>query len=113
MYVSRPVRALREDPTPGESASLLLRLGDADPGAVQTSVAECGGEVTAELAFETLSVVVPQEAVDELCDLGGLEAVETDAPLDVGAGDAGEDVEVPGDGGVDPPDDEDIDSADE
>jgi len=95
MYVSRPVRAVRDDPTPGESATLLLRLGDADPDAVRTAVDECGGEVTAELAFETLRVDVPQEAVPSICDLAGLDAVETDAPLDVGAGDAGEDVTVP------------------
>ncbi|WP_327052559.1 hypothetical protein [Halomicrococcus gelatinilyticus] len=112
MYVSRPVRAIRDDPTPGESATLLLRLGDADPDAVRATVDECGGAVTADLAFETLRVDVPEEAVASLCELDGLDAVETDAPLDVGAGDAGEDVDVP-DVDVDQPDDVDVDASDE
>lgn len=92
-YVSRPVRALRDRPTPGESATLVLRLGDADPGAVRDAVEERGGEVDAELAFDALRVVVPAEAVADVCELDGLDAVETDATLD--AGDAGEDVEPP------------------
>ena len=111
MYVSRPVRAIRDDPTPGESATLLLRFGDADPDAVRTAVDVCDGEVTADLAFETLRVEVPQTAVQSLCDLDGLAAVETDAPLDVGAGDAGEDVDVL-DADVDQPD-VDFDASDE
>ncbi|WP_227354058.1 hypothetical protein [Haladaptatus salinisoli] len=91
-YVSRPVRAIRDEPDPGESVTLLLRLADADAERVGASVESLGGEVDAELAFETLRAIVPEESVADLCELDGLDAVETAGTLD--AGDAGEDVEL-------------------
>ncbi|WP_458205160.1 hypothetical protein [Haladaptatus sp. NG-SE-30] len=93
-YISRPVRGIRDHPEPDESVALLLRLADADTEQVRARVESLDGEVDAELEFETLRVVVPEKSVAELCELDGLDAIETAATLDVGAGDAGEDVEL-------------------
>lgn len=94
MYVSRPVRAIRDDPAPGESVTLLLRLADdADPGAVAAAVREVGGAVERELRFGDLAVTVDHEAVAEVCDLDGLEAVETDSVHEMDLDGAGEDVD--------------------
>jgi len=54
-YLSHPVRAMRDDPISEESATLLLRLGDAD-----------AKEIAAR-------VVLPEPAVADLCELDGLE----------------------------------------
>lgn len=91
-YVSRPVRAMRDDPMPEESVTLLLRLGDANVETTTARVEDAGGDVDAELAFETLRVVVPEPSVADLCELDGLRAIETDATITIGGGDAGEDV---------------------
>ncbi len=94
-YVSHPVRAMRDDPIPDESATLLLRLTEeATTGTIADHVTDLGGEVDSELAFETLRVVVPETAVVDICELDGLDAIETDATIQIGGGDAGEDVEL-------------------
>jgi hypothetical protein len=101
MHAPRPVRAIRDDPTPEESVTVLLRLGDADEEngadapAVVAAVESLGGELDAELEFDTLRVVVPEAGVADLCDRDDLAAIETAATLEIGAGDAGEDVELP------------------
>ncbi|WP_458190466.1 hypothetical protein [Haladaptatus sp. NG-WS-4] len=93
-YVSRPVRSIRDEPRPDESVTLLLRLADASPERVGERVETLGGDVDAKLEFDTLRVVVPETSVADLCGFDGLDAIETAATLDVGAGDAGEDVEL-------------------
>lgn len=94
-YVSRPVRPVRDDPTDGETVRLLLRVADdAAVDDVADAVESLGGTVESELAFETLVVTVGEPQVAALCELDGLEAVETDGPLGVDAGDAGEDVDL-------------------
>lgn len=94
-YVSHPVRSMRDDPFPDESVTLLLRLVEgADSESVVARVTDLGGEVDAELEFETLRVVVPEPIVADICELDGLDAVETDATIQIGGGDAGEDVEL-------------------
>lgn len=94
MYVSRPVRAIRDDPVPGETVTLLLRLtDDAGPGAVAAAVREAGGTVERELRFGDLEVTVDHEAVAAVCDLDGLEAVETDSVHAIDLDGAGEDVD--------------------
>ncbi len=90
-YLTHPVRRMRDDPRASESAALVVRLGDADPKAVGDAVETLGGEVEAELAFESLRIVVPQEAVADLCELD-VEAIETAATLGIGSGDAEEDM---------------------
>lgn len=92
-YVSRPVRHVRDDPVPGETIRLLLRLAEgADEAAVAERVREAGGTVEASLAFDTLAVAVDHEQVADVCALDGLSAVETENTVRLDAGDAGEDV---------------------
>lgn len=45
-YVSRPVRAMRDDPMPEESVTLLLRLGDANVETTTTRVEDAGATLT-------------------------------------------------------------------
>ncbi|WP_049970256.1 hypothetical protein [Haladaptatus cibarius] len=92
-YLSHPVRRMRDDPR-DESVTLVLRLGDADPEGVESRVEALGGEVDAELAFESLRVVVPQESVADLCEIDDLDAIETAATLGIGSGDTEEDTEL-------------------
>lgn len=94
MYVSRPVRAIRDEPVPEESASLAVTVAD-DEGAaaIRETVADAGGEVVAERQFGTLVVTVPEPAVAALCDCPGIETVETTAAIGIEPGDAGEDLD--------------------
>lgn len=93
MYVSRAVREIRDDPIPGESVTLLLRLADdADPAAVAGAVRDHDGEVEEKLRFGDLKVTVAHAAVADICDLDGLRAVETDNVLTMDLDGAGEDV---------------------
>lgn len=93
MYVSRPVRKIRDDPIPGESVTLLLRLADdVDAGTVARAVRDRGGEVEEELQFGNLQVTVAHAAVTDICDLDGIRAVETDNVLTMDLDGAGEDV---------------------
>lgn len=94
MYVSRPVRAIREDPAPGETVRLLLRVADgADPEAVAAAAREAGATVEGDLGFGTLAVAADQADVGALCALDGLDAVETARTLEMDLDGAGEDVE--------------------
>ncbi|EFW93086.1 hypothetical protein ZOD2009_04462 [Haladaptatus paucihalophilus DX253] len=95
-YLSHPVRAIRDDPMSDESATLLLRLADASVETTTARVEDLGGEVLEELEFETLRVTLPEPAVADLCELDGLEAIETAATIEIGGGDAGEDVDLNG-----------------
>lgn len=93
-YVSHPVRHVRDDPDEGETIDLVVRVGDeADPGRVASALREAGGESVEERGFGALLVRVPQPAVADVCDLDGLESVETADTLAMDLDGAGEDVE--------------------
>ncbi|QLG63362.1 hypothetical protein [Halorarum salinum] len=92
MYLSHPVRRMREDPMAGEDVTLVVELGDRSAEELTATVESLGGEVEAELPFDSYRARLPQEAVDEFCELDGLAAVETANAVGYG-GDAGEDVE--------------------
>lgn len=95
MYVSRAVQSIREDPIPGEAVTLLVT--PADDTAIRPDLErvldDCGGRLEGELDFGTLAVTVPQETVDAVCEVDGVETVETDATLSVTLDGAGEDVD--------------------
>ena len=93
MYLSHPVRRLRDDPVDGETVTLLVRAAD-DEGveALADRLADVGS-VEDRLRFATVKVTVPQEAVAAVCDLPGIEAIETANTLAMDAEGAGEDVE--------------------
>ena len=97
MYVSRPVRAIRDDPVAGEVASLAVTVTD-DEGeaAVRETLGATGGELVAKRQFGTLVVEVPQAAVADLCRCSGIETVETTAAIGIEPGDAGEDLDPAG-----------------
>ncbi len=83
---------MRDDPIPGETATLVVELGDRDAEDFRGAVGDLGGTVEAELPFDSYRVALPEEAVSALCDLNGLAVVETVDAVGYG-GDAGEDVE--------------------
>lgn len=85
-YVSHPVRRIREEPVAGESVGLVVELAEADPEGFASRVEALGGEVERELPFRSYLVRIPETAVAALCDLPGLERVETANTLSI-AGD--------------------------
>lgn len=91
MYLSHPVRRLREEPIEGETVTLLVTASDA--AAVDDLVDRLGdlGTVEALLRFGTVRVTVPQPAVDAVCDLQGIDRVETANTLALDPEGAGED----------------------
>lgn len=93
MYVSPAVRSIRDDPIEGESVTLLLETDDdTSPDELAAAVRDVGGTVVEELPFETLEVRVGHDDVGAICDLGGIESVETSNTLAMDADGAGEDV---------------------
>ncbi|WP_237560456.1 hypothetical protein [Halolamina rubra] len=99
MYLSHPVRRMRDDP--GESTvGLVVELDDdADPEPLRETIAAADGEVVDDLDFGCWLVRLPEAGVDDLCSLEGVVRVETDATLergvdetvDAGAGEEGPD----------------------
>lgn len=84
MYLSHPVRRMRDDPGEGE-VSLVVELDDDAPASrLRTVVADTGGTVERELGFDCWLVEVPETAIPALCDLGATVRIETAATLDIG-----------------------------
>lgn len=79
MYVSHPVRRIRDDPIEGETVALVVTADadGADPETVRDRIEAVGGEVVAELPFGSLEVSAAQEDVDDVCEVSGLARVET------------------------------------
>ena len=76
----------------GEDVTLVVELGDCTAEELAVAVESLGGEVEAELPFDSYRVRLAQEAVDEFCELDGLAVVETEDAVGYG-GDSGEDME--------------------
>ncbi|QLH79695.1 hypothetical protein HZS55_21420 [Halosimplex rubrum] len=100
MYVSPAVRTIRDDPVEGESVTLLLELdGDAAVDDVAAAVEAAGATVKEELQFRTLKTTVAHERVGAVCEVDGIDHVETGNALGIdpdGAEGAGEDVRPDG-----------------
>jgi len=90
VYLSHPVRRIRESPAAAATVRLVVELGDATPAELERAVAAAGGTVREELGFDAWLVELPETGVDRLCRLDGVVGVETDATVSLG--DAGEDV---------------------
>ncbi|WP_224448942.1 hypothetical protein [Haloprofundus salilacus] len=85
MYLSHPVRRMRDDPIDGEETTLVVELGDdADREALEARVREADGTVERDLQFQAVLVTVPESAVASLCDLDGLTRIETGETLSLG-----------------------------
>lgn len=85
---------MRDDPTAGLEATLLVRLPDGvDPAVVSEPAASVGATYSGATTFGDAEVRVDQSDVAALLDAlpGSVEAVETDAVTGV-TGDAGEDL---------------------
>ncbi|MDG5776086.1 hypothetical protein QA599_06515 [Haloarculaceae archaeon H-GB1-1] len=96
MYLSHPVRRIRDDPIEGESVTLLLDVDeDATSLSAVASAVEEFATVDREREFGTLEVSLPQERVGDLCALDGIDAIETAATIEMDPDGAGEDVEFP------------------
>lgn len=121
MYLSHPVRRMREDPRPGEEVELIVtaaepaegepgqgetgqgETGDRESGAdksgeggaidrLATALEAAGATVEERLRFGALRVTVDQAKLDDVCALEGIESIETGATRELTGGDAGEDV---------------------
>ncbi|WP_436907890.1 hypothetical protein [Halosimplex marinum] len=93
MYVSPAVRTIRDDPVEGESVVLLLEVADdAAIDDVAAAVADAGATVEDELEFRTLKVSVAHERVGAVCEVDGIDHVETGNTLGIDPDGAGEDV---------------------
>lgn len=84
MYLSHPVRRMRDDPGEGE-VSLVVELDDeAAASRLRTVVADADGSVERELGFDCWLVTVPETGIPALCDLAAVVRIETAATLDIG-----------------------------
>lgn len=92
MYLSHPVRRMREDPEEGEDVVLAVTaIEESDVVDVAAAIDRAGGTVDEQLRFGTLQVAVRQERLDQICAIEGVESVET-ANTRRFAGDAGENI---------------------
>ena len=82
MYLSHPVRRMRDDPIAGETVTLVIEVSTDDSrDAVEQVVDDVGGSVERELQFADFAVRVPETAVERMCDLPGIERIETGETL--------------------------------
>jgi len=91
MYLSHPVRRMREEPIEGETATLVVTAEEEDHVPALESKLEAIGEGIERLEFGALAVTVTQEDIDSVCAVDGIEAIETEDAVGIG-GDAGEDL---------------------
>lgn len=84
MYLSHPVRRMRDDPLPDESVTLVVELADESAREpFLDAVAAYDGTVDRDLQFADLAVRVPESAVADLCEIEGIERIETGNTLDI------------------------------
>jgi len=95
MYLSHPIRRMRENPLEGESVTVVVHVEDEltqeDTDAVETEIERVGGTIEDRLPFDGLCVQVAQEQLDDLCSVSGLKSIETDNVLGI-RGDPSEDM---------------------
>jgi hypothetical protein len=94
MYLSHPVRRIREDPIEGETVRLLLDVDEDETSlSAVASAVEPFATVETEREFGTLEISVAHERVGDVCAVEGIDAIETAATLEMDPDGAGEDVE--------------------
>ncbi len=83
MYLSHPVRRIRDGPTEGETVT--LRITAADETAVDELVDRLDdiGVVEERLRFGGIRMTLPQTAVSDVCSLDGIESIETGNTLTI------------------------------
>jgi hypothetical protein len=94
MYLSHPVRRIRDNPAEDETVTLrVIATDETAADQLATQVVEFG---TAEerLRFAGLLVTLPQQRVEDICALEGIDSIETANTLKMDVEGAGEDVEL-------------------
>jgi len=90
MYLSHPVRRLRDDPGGGD-VSLVVEFEGEDrddpPDSLRQVVDDAGGRTEESLGFGCWLVRVPEATVEALCELSGVTRIETAATLERGVDD--------------------------
>jgi diphthamide synthase (EF-2-diphthine--ammonia ligase) len=82
---------MREDPVEGETVRLVVTAVDEDGAdALAADLAGLGEDVE-RLEYGAVAVTVAQENIESVCELDGVESIETEDAVGIG-GDAGEDV---------------------
>jgi hypothetical protein len=77
MYLSHPVRRIREDPAEGETVTLRVTAEDDDAADALAEQLADVGVVEERLRFAGLRVTVPQDRLDDVCAFEGIESIET------------------------------------
>ena len=93
MYLSHPVRRLRDDPTDGETVTLRITAVDDAAADDLTDRLDDIGVVEERLRFGGIRMTLPQAQVEDVCALDGIESIETGNTFTIDADGAGEDVE--------------------
>ena len=92
MYVSRAVQSIRADPIDGETVGLVLEPDDdTDPETLAAAAEAVGATVERHLQFRDIEVTVAQPAVDDVCGIDGLAAVQTTDAIGIHPDEAEED----------------------
>lgn len=86
MYVSHPVRRIRDDPDADETVSLVVEPAGEDVEPLERAVADLGGTVERRLQFGSLMVRVRESAVSHLCERDDITRIETANTLGLGLG---------------------------
>ncbi|MFC7128349.1 hypothetical protein [Haloferax chudinovii] len=78
MYLSHPVRRMRDDPLDDAVTELRVEpAADDARAALETRVESLGGSIERELRFGGVVVSLAESAVSDLCELDGIERIET------------------------------------
>lgn len=77
MYLSHPVRRIREEPDESETITLRVTAEDDEAADALAEQIDDIGVVEERLRFAGLRVTLPQTSVDEVCALEGIESLET------------------------------------
>lgn len=77
MYLSHPVRRIREAPDDDETITLRVTAVDDDAADELAARIDQMGVVEERLRFAGLRVTLPQERLDDICALDGIESIET------------------------------------
>jgi len=93
MYLSHPVRRIRDDPDEGEPVTLRITAAEENEAADLADRIRGVGTVEERLRFGGLRVTVGQERLDALCALDGIESIETANTFTIDPDGAGVDVE--------------------
>jgi hypothetical protein len=91
MYLSHPVRRMRDEPIDGADVRLVVTAADEDQIPRLESELAAVGENVEQLPYGSLEVTVAEADVAAVCDLAGVESIETADTVGIG-GDAGEDI---------------------